>query len=181
MISWSRKILRICFRSIFFFNFTYVAFLPRKAAWVVYYITPITYSAAKERLILLVIIYAISWTPETGQDFIYLYCSWFGSVYLTIESVHGRTATRCKFLKKQHKATRKSNSKGNNNSFSQFFGEKMWKTQPPKIVSKFVERFRISWNVYPENCGLFSRTLEKYIFFAISTSIISSICLYFSL
>ena len=50
---------------------------------------------------------------ETGQDFIYLYCSSIGSVYLKIESVHGRTATRCKFLKNLHKATRKSNSKGN--------------------------------------------------------------------
>ena len=32
-------------------------------------------------------------------DFIYLYCSSIGSVYLKIESVHGRTATRCKFFK----------------------------------------------------------------------------------
>ena len=46
-------------------------------------------------------------------DFIYLYCSSIGSVYLKIESVHGRTAARCKFLKtdsirRQESLTRKA-------------------------------------------------------------------------
>ena len=50
-VSRSRKILSLCFRSIFFFFFIHVAFLQREAAWVVYYITSITYSAAKEILI----------------------------------------------------------------------------------------------------------------------------------
>ena len=52
-VSRSRKILSFCFRSIVFFFFIHVAFLQREAAWVVYYITSITYSAAKERLFLL--------------------------------------------------------------------------------------------------------------------------------
>ena len=45
--------------------------------------------------------------------FTLVYCSSIGSVYLKIESVHGRTATRCKFLKtdsirRQESLTRKA-------------------------------------------------------------------------
>ena len=45
--------------------------------------------------------------------FTLVYCSSIGSVYMKIESVHGRTATRCKFLKtdsirRQESLTRKA-------------------------------------------------------------------------
>ena len=60
--------------------------------------------------------------------FTLVYCSSIGSVYLKIESVHGRTATRCKFLKtdsirRQESLTRKAIS--DYNAFSQNFGYKM--------------------------------------------------------